>query len=68
MGQAAGSAESVLSALGRGRVMFFDLLCTVGLEGGVELVTKGEVGSWFSSKADMVSEILCLLARSSEKI
>ena len=58
MGQPAGSAESVHSAPERGSVIFFDLLCTVGLEGGVELVTKGEVGSWFSTKADMFKVLI----------
>ena len=53
IGQLAGR-ERELSAPESGSVIFFDLDCTVGLEGGVELVTKGEVGSWFRNKDDIV--------------
>ena len=53
IGQPAGR-ERELSAPDSGSVIFLDLDCTVGLEGGVELVAKGEVGSWFRSKADIV--------------
>jgi hypothetical protein len=54
MGQTAGIAN----ALARGRVRLVGFrLCTVGLEGGVELVANGEGGSglqWLRSKEDMV--------------
>ena len=53
MGQTAGIANALES--GRVRLVGFRL-CTVGLEGGVELVAKGEGGSglqWLRSKEDM---------------
>ena len=53
MGQTAGIAN----ALARGRVRLVGFrLCTVGLDGGVELVANGEGGSglqWLRSKEDM---------------
>ena len=54
MGQTAGIANALAS--GRVRLVGF-LLCTVGLEGGVELVANGEGGSglqWLRSK-DMMA-------------
>lgn len=59
MGQTAGIANAVES--GRVRLVGFRL-CTVGLEGGVELVANGEGGSglqWLRSKEDMAfSQVL----------
>ena len=59
MGQTAGIANALES--GRVRLVGFRL-CTVGLEGGVELVANGEGGSglqWLRSKEDMAfSQVL----------
>lgn len=53
MGQVAAERVCELNAPERGRVIFV-LVCTVGLEGGVELVARGDGGSWLRSKEDIV--------------
>lgn len=62
MGQTAGIANALES--GRVRLVGFRL-CTVGLEGGVELVANGEGGSglqWLRSKEDMAFFFSCVAA------